>query len=799
MDVESVLRRGEELGYHDLMKYMVELGKRSVSQVQAQEAIKKLLYGSLYEQLFGLQSCYGSRDVAPAMKALTSPSCILNTRAMKLVLHLGTDLEILHALKSIPQHLQRAAVSLLRRRGKISIIDEFLSRLKAEGDDADLFEKILPLASEAIVKRRLHEVIDRFGEVGWKRLLKFHPKLAYTTIAAREENPIDRLLAIINCHFLGSVVTKTDTDMALELVGVMLRKVSLSQLYMQELAKRRPREVAQLVIESNEKSTVSFSEGGKLLESRQLLSLYERYPGTISKDDLRELIPEQRVEVYYLARESWRNKDGILPLNIVSALPTKERLAEARRHLLLPAFTAKPSEKIPYIAFLPWGEAIILQQPFLRSNDADIRALAVCSQITATNYQQAHLADALQLVIERRFEQDPVRNRIISTLASIPPGRWKEVHLSYLEQVIRHALDASDLSFSSAYALLSLITKLLLFHPEWASIQLAQTIRERRQIPIPINICGYSRVKKTMRLTATALLPVLGIFERKQEEEVLVMLARAFRPHMHYFSELLDTIERALLKTRVQRYAQDFFQILNTHTPNRLETLVPRLIESDPTFVALPIIRDYIVRRQQYLIAPYLVLREYEGAFKQLISNKVPCVNGGYFRLTFKQQELFANTLTKVIKNADSDVNELVACLEQLAGLCFLDGSHIIPFARDERPVVRDEALNALSKLDAGQGLPTLLEALEDDRARIAIYALRRVLRKMPKTEALRILSTTSMTKVTVAKEAIRLVSGIKSEDAYQHLLRTEKINLHSDIRTALLRSLWSYVERPET
>ena len=43
---------------------------------------------------------------------------------------------------------------------------------------------------------------------------------------------------------------------------------------------------------------------------------------------------------------------------------------------------------------------------------------------------------------------------------------------------------------------------------------------------------------------------------------------------------------------------------------------------------------------------------------------------------------------------------------------------------------VRDRALRALAKLDDGQGIPVLLSALEDARARIAIYALRKSLNR---------------------------------------------------------------------
>jgi hypothetical protein len=104
-----------------------------------------------------------------------------------------------------------------------------------------------------------------------------------------------------------------------------------------------------------------------------------------------------------------------------------------------------------------------------------------------------------------------------------------------------------------------------------------------------------------------------------------------------------------------------------------------------------------------------------------------------------------------------------------------------------------------LGTLDAGQGIPTLLEALNDERARIAIYALRYALLRMPQNEALTILRSVPQTQVTVAKEVMRLMGDLSSDAAYQELLVRDRQELHRDVRVALLRALWSYGERSET
>ena len=86
------------------------------------------------------------------------------------------------------------------------------------------------------------------------------------------------------------------------------------------------------------------------------------------------------------------------------------------------------------------------------------------------------------------------------------------------------------------------------------------------------------------------------------------------------------------------------------------------------------------------------------------------------------------------------------------------------------KEAIRDRALRALARLDSGQGVPVLVSALDDTRARIAIYALRKCLLEMPVDNAVSILQQVDSNKVTVNKEIVRLLGDLDSPSAYQEL-----------------------------
>src|SRR5260221_7174136 len=60
-------------------------------------------------------------------------------------------------------------------------------------------------------------------------------------------------------------------------------------------------------------------------------------------------------------------------------------------------------------------------------------------------------------------------------------------------------------------------------------------------------------------------------------------------------------------------------------------------------------------------------------------------------------------------------------------------------------------------------------------------------------------LRSVPLTKVTVAKEVVRLLGELPGEESYQELMAVDGQQLHRDVRVALLRSLWNHLDREET
>ena len=229
--------------------------------------------------------------------------------------------------------------------------------------------------------------------------------------------------------------------------------------------------------------------------------------------------------------------------------------------------------------------------------------------------------------------------------------------------------------------------------------------------------------------------------------------------------------------------------------------VVPELIKSDASVVVLPAVYTYLHRRRQDLITPFLGQRAYKGRFSTGRTRFVLPLLTGFYRWTPRQQILFAQTLDQVTRDPQRDTSALTQAVGQLAALPSVPATRLIELAGADtpHPAVRDVALRALGQVEGGAGVPTLLAALESDQARIAIYALRRVLLAMPTAQALSLLRRVPLTRLTVAKEVVRLLGDLPGAVGYTDLLALAGRDLHRDLRVALLRALWGHLDRGET
>jgi hypothetical protein len=821
----GLLAECEHLTHTTRVQRMIQLGRSAgAGDVNAQEIITLLSRGGLYERLLAIQTCYTSGDLTPALASLPHPSFILRRRALRVTVILGSDADARQALIQTREGgLQKEWVATLRRlrcQKRYAVIDPLV---ESEAMEGTRLRAVLPFASEEVVRRLLPKCVDTFDPVDWRRLATFCPKVACEWLqnwAVSLKTLDHQLLQVVN------VVLPTLADnialprLAIQLVKAMRMLVPLARLDLYKVIQRHPQEIAAILLasRSEELGNIKFTAVAHQLETTQLLALLEHYPRTADWTCLEKLTSHRRGLVYQLCY-GCRSPEGVLRPDVVRLLPRSQRVSEAERAAGLSVLQARPLERLRYAEFLDWEDTIKMLENPLRSSDACIRGLALRGIIGAARYQPGHLGDALQWALRARNEQDPVRRDMLDALKAIPPSYWQEEQLHSLAQVIRDALDASDLSIAGARSLLSLLKGLLLFYPLWSAAQVSFIYREREDA---VENSPIDQPSPTVaQHLAMALYPLIGLWQKRSKVSLLVAVASSFGRQLHMFRKLVDALEEILLGLNAKLGAgleeqhssttstlQMILSTIQSHMPERLDALVPRLLQGAQGLFRVHTIHEHLSNRRQDLLTPFLILQRHED--NDFSPSDIPALlqieHRGFQRWTMTQQTLLAQTLLKYAQRADTPIDDISNVLRQVSALSFLGNgaaSALILFASDHRAPVRNEALRALGRLDdIGEGIPALLEALHnDDQARIAIHALRPALKRMDASKAAKLLYAAPQSKVTVAKEVLRLVGELKSEEAYQYLINMEKTSeLHRDVRIALIGVLCSlYLDRSES
>lgn len=800
--LKPLLRKLARMSHSERQRRMVELGRTARDDDESRGTIEALTQGGATQRALALTSCHGSRDGALAARMLHDPSRSVRGLARRVVACVCEDGACRAALDGL--HDPRAQLALVKRlaaKGRRHVVDDWL--VEQAGKPAGRYGDWLGFGSTTLVRESLEGWIARGLTVqGWLRLTRHHPEEVGAALLRRADAATRRepwLVAIVVRVFLE--LSRRAPDTALRLLQAVTRHAGRVEFPLQALATRRPRELADWLLASPEKAEVDFTSHVRELGEERIQALLERRPEwlPLGVSWFRDVPADVRLRLFEKLGERWRDAEGCLPPWLLARLPGETRGREARAHWRLAMLAARPEKRAAYAWCLPWAEALEALRPLLGDPDPTLRIHAWAALIPAVQFERARLGELLELIVARKNEQDPVRGTLFSGLASLPVVAWREEHLPSLGQAIEHLLEAADLSNTTAWNAERLLVRLLPRHTTWTLEWIVKIVKRRGRVLL--RDLEQRITDDEARRLEPLLLPVLKSWNVREREDMLVVATGSLGRRLRVMPGVLELLEAVVLKGRAFA-ASCALACLHTHAPRRLEKLVPKLLDKDPSAITLPIVSNYLHLRRQDLLDPYLGRKAFSGRFGTGRTRYVLPIESGFQRWWPEQQATFAETLHELVRDHDRDRPTQFVALRRLGALVDAPVAveHLRAWAEADQPEgIRDTALRALGRLDGCQGTPYLVESLGDDRGRVAIYALRRALLGQPGESALRWLREAPVRKVTIAKEVARLLGDLRSVEARGELLAWLERPLHRDVRVAVLRGLWEHLDAPES
>jgi cellulose synthase operon protein C len=852
--LETLLQDLEPLSHRARFARMVELGRVFGRGDQGAVSALEQLHKSPdnYHRLLALMSVFGSRHGAWVVEGLLDPSRSVRRRASRLVASFCSDEQIVVALESIIEKriLCRTLASLARAK-KFAPVDAYLDKRMREAPEPFVID-ILSLGSEALVRRHIQSIVEGGSFIAWERFCSRFPQFAARWfLEDLEKNPAldprrrykmtpalpelarrapDTTLKIIEWLFQNGEEPYSHRETVRILVRSrpcptfdMLKKRHQSGrpahppgvfglTFFDAVANRLGPERLEYLVQHASSTLrdgkygirwfLRLSDSDKKTVLRAFLlhgkgswgAFLFRYFKAETADEIK-----MRERAFDRWSRAAQGTDGAIAIGILDWLPRDLREKEARRHLeRTAALTSKPEIRLQYAGLLSFEEAKQVLAPWLGHPEGEERARAQGILLSSVRHDPAALPDAIANVKARKFEQDPVRNVMFAALAQLRIAFFKKEHLESVGAIVDDALDAADLSSGTSAHVERLVVRLFRIDGFWAAGYMTKLLRVRGNISTWG--IGDGLTNAEAENLSPALAHLLQIWATQERAGAIILLAQSLALRLRVVTPVLEGLERLARELPFVGVAAASLGLIYQYDRPRFAKIAPELLKTDSSYILVPHIAKFISLSRQDLLTPdMLAARPMQGRFATGQTTWVVDFQLGYARWTANQQQVYANALIALLKDESRPVPSLRFAISTLVRLAFADASVILPFASDPRQPVREMAIRGLPWLDARQGVPVLVEALADDRARWAIYALRKVFSEMRRPQVLAELRAVPTKKVTVAKEVVRLLGELGGEDAYQELLRLNTPAAHRDVRIAVLRALWDHLERRET
>jgi hypothetical protein len=533
---------------------------------------------------------------------------------------------------------------------------------------------------------------------------------------------------------------------------------------------------------------------------------------------LRRVAPARREALFDAANADRDLSTELLPDDVLAVLPHGRRHAETRRMLALPAVRNEPTHTNRLSAYLPYGEAVTALAAATRSADPDERAAAYDALIRAAagTGDRAAVTDLFSRLTRVRNEQDPVRMVVMRALADrVRPDLYDPddpAVRAALDQLVRDAMDARDRSYVTQSAVQQLLFRVLTATAattarETAPPLLAWALEAVERLTLWNYMAAGASGWRTLRrgqeheVFARVRPWLVAAIDRGQAGAALAVARALGRRAWHVpgLQELVKAATRSKRDAVVTQAVQLWLDPPRTRAARAAE-----LVGRDESLVTLtPVLQTLASRRPDLLDKLILAGRPLRGRFGTRKARWIPAVDARTVAgWTPRRIGRYARLLRHGAADQGLETWSRASSARILAALPAPAGGPAAVtdlLTAREVPIV-EAVLGGLGHSDVPvEALPVLLDHAGGDRARVAIFAAARCVRRIRPSDLTAVLATAlDAPKITVRKEAARMLTVARPPGTVDALLAAwHRPDQHRDVRIELATALREWPADP--
>ncbi|WFE29422.1 hypothetical protein O7623_09635 [Solwaraspora sp. WMMD791] len=510
---------------------------------------------------------------------------------------------------------------------------------------------------------------------------------------------------------------------------------------------------------------------------------------------LAALAPARRGELYDAVTVDVDTADRLLSVELLTVLPRRWQHREARRMLRLDRVRASEDLTLTYTAFLPWAEAEPALVAAARRADATARGTGYTLLLDAAgrNGDPAAVAAAVEQLRRLRNDQDPVRARALTALSQVV-GLLTPATVPALTDVVTEAVAARDTSQASLTAIGDVAGQVLRRHAAdpalvgWA-MQTFDTLYDGRQLPFLGRLDQVLRRGQERDLFARIARWIEGAAARDRYEPLFAVAwslgRRAWRlPHLQRLLRraIHPGVVSAVFRRAVTLWLAD---------PTTRADRVGEVLAVDASTVEIHEVWQAICARRTDLLDEVFTTPadQRTGKFLSAGARWVPGPAHRVARWLPRHQQAYADLLASIAADRSMAKHHRVRAISSAAPVPGAGWAVVTRHLDAADVTIAEAALAALAWTDRpDEALPVLLRHVDDDRARVAVYAAGRTARLVAPSTLVATLTDVALGtgKVTSRKQALRLLARYGPPEAFDVVTAAyRRVDQHPDVRAA--------------
>jgi len=437
------------------------------------------------------------------------------------------------------------------------------------------------------------------------------------------------------------------------------------------------------------------------------------------------------------------------------------------------------------------------------SAQAEDRGSAHAALVRATFGSGKGVDETLTWLARTRNEQDPVRGAFLAALAEVPGHYFQNPEA--LDAVISPSFEARDVSYATRASILRIAQRVMTSQaiaPRGPMFLFAISLLERLAGAqgTPDFPALYPNLPKGAESAIyLALKPWIQAAQSRQQAQHVFALWRALGKRAWNIDEFGKLIEDAIWsgnKNHASMAANCWLE-----DPSNRDQRIVGMVKRDVSALYLQPVLKHCHLRRQTLLDKRFSDRPPKGRFHDGKVTFIPYFSSGFWRWPTELQRLYVDQIRSAEVEGKQYSATRASLIQRRARVPISTVSDFSAELASGDVVIQEAALGAIVWTDSpASALPILLQNLEGDRARVAMYAMPRLARLTLRSDfvkALAALLEADHLKVTVHKEVLRLLGQAGSAEAVVLLEREWGKNLHRDVRIAALHAARSLLAQP--